>query len=238
VGTYRFLREIGLIHGKGGNLPESFASAIHHVTELFQERWQDALKQWNKIVISCKPAIGPDLRVFTQSFEDALFDDQDDDDDAPEADQKLLIDIPGGGDRRGNVSEMAQKRWKASSYSSKSQRALDLHEWEAEPENISAGTWHQETSSSSTNVQGGIPSNNPVVEGFYQSVVREILQKTMEGNGEPGIDSGMQGGELPQQSEPVTVDDPDPVDYEGEPILFISNRRVEGELEEDADERK
>ena len=238
VGTYRFLREIGLIHGKGGNLPESFASAIHHVTELFQERWQDALKQWNKIVISCKPAIGPDLRVFTQSFEDALFDDQDDDDDAPEADQKLLIDIPGGGDRRGNVSEMAQKRWKASSYSSKSQRALDLHEWEAEPENISAGTWHQETSSSSTSVQGGIPSSNPVVEGFYQSVVKEILQKAREGNGESGIDSGMQGGELPQQSEPVTVDDPDPVDYEVEPILFISNRRVEGELEEDAGERR
>ena len=55
---------------------------------------------------------------------------------------KQLIDLPGGEDRRGEVSAESQARWNQSwkeGYSSRRQRALDLSEWEAAPDEMSAG---------------------------------------------------------------------------------------------------
>jgi hypothetical protein len=136
-GIYQFLREIGIIHGKGGNLNEEFGLAIQHTTELFGERYTLLLRDWLKKLESAE-GHGPFKPRNAQPPE--YMDDYGDDDDDKEDDRvdamvdgRTLVDLPGGEDRRGVVSKTTRSQWK-DAYSSRRQRALDLSDWEGMPE--------------------------------------------------------------------------------------------------------
>ena len=134
MGVYTLLRELGLLHGRGPTLHDTFASTITHAPEVFTERWVETLRSWKKKVeaVEGSRTAGPAMiRPIMANFEDELALVEEDDDSVEDmVGGRSLEDLPGGEDRRGSVSETAQKHWK-DSYSSRRQRALDLAEWEA-----------------------------------------------------------------------------------------------------------
>ena len=209
MGTYQFLREVGLLHGKGPNLHESFGLGINHSIEVFQDRWKKALEDWLKLVMSARAPEGPDvMATFHQMYEVDMYEDQDAEEDTG---GKQLIDLPGGEDRRGEVSAESQARWNQSwkeGYSSRRQRALDLSEWEAASDEMSAGGMNSWVNTATTldlgeneeminpmsvgdsdNVEAGssimdtfrVERNSDQdarVESFYEETVRQMLRET------------------------------------------------------------
>ena len=97
MGTYQFLREVGLLQGKGPNLHESFGLGINHSIEVFQDRWKTALQDWLKKVMSARAPDGPEvMATFHQMYEVNMYEDQDAEGDTG---GELLTDLPGGEDR-------------------------------------------------------------------------------------------------------------------------------------------
>ena len=174
MGTYTFLREVGLIHGRGPNLKDSFGLGIHHSIEVFQDRWQDSLHEWFNKVQNTTPVVGPEKqRTFQQMYEEDVYED-DQDDDAMEG--KHLVDVVGGEDRRGEVSELARSRWKGS-HSSRRQRALDMSEWERA---LDAGEWEAMLDEAKV--------DNPIAESQTDTRVERVADR-----GEPMTEE--EGGE-------------------------------------------
>ena len=127
-GIYQFLREVGIIYGKGPNLKEEFGLSIQHTSEVFEERYVQALHEWFQKIEVSEGRSGPRKPMIEAPAE--FMDDYDDDDDQSvdlKIDGRPLSQLPGGEDRRGSVSEITKKQW-VDSYSSRWQRALDLSE--------------------------------------------------------------------------------------------------------------
>ena len=78
MGTYQFLREVGLLQGKGPNLHESFELGINYSIEVFQDRWKMMLQDWVKKVMSARAPDGHEvMATFHQMYEVDMDEDQD-----------------------------------------------------------------------------------------------------------------------------------------------------------------